>query len=196
MRGDEMAPFTSWIFAQPLATLVLQHKLFWRRHVTSKIRNVKLWVYRLTVGQWFRSNISSDRTASVQEPSKPAEKNLINLVTNISNNLCSIFQCVVFCPWPFIFPDHEEIEEDPFWVYKVNVHAQVLTGVPSTTTPYSSTTLRCLNCPIIAASRRNFERSCGEWLFLSIFTAACTAPIAVCWRKKRRVQKYCECLEI
>ena len=114
MRGDEMAPFTSWIFAQPPATLVLQHKLLSRRHVTSKIRNVKLWVYLLTAGQWSRSNISSDHTASVQEPSKPAEKNLINLLTNISNNLCSIFQSLMFSPGPFIFLDLERDRGRPF----------------------------------------------------------------------------------
>ena len=65
-----------------------------------------------------------------------------------------------------------------------------LTGVPSATTPYSSTTLRCLNRPMMAASWRNFKRSCGEELSLSVLTAAGTAPTAVCCTVRKHIVKH------
>ena len=61
--------------------------------------------------------------------------------------------------------------------------AQVdLTGDRSDITPYSSTTLLCLNCPMMAASWRNFESSCGEQSSFRVLINAsnCKVPAAFC----------------
>ena len=90
----------------------------------------------------------------------------------VASHRLTHFCLLLFCS---MFIDWREKSNAPHCIILAD-----LTGVPSATTPYSSTTLRCLNCPMIAASWRNFERSCREELSFRVLAAAWRAPAAVC----------------
>ena len=62
-------------------------------------------------------------------------------------------------------------------VYTMN---PLLTGSPTVMTPRSFTTLGCLNCPLMAASRRNLTLSFSSDPSFSVFTATSTAPVGDC----------------
>ena len=56
----------------------------------------------------------------------------------------------------------------------------LLTGSSTVTTPRSFTTLGCLNCPLMAASCRNFTASLSEAPGFSVFTATSMVPVDNC----------------